>query len=138
MEFRKENGAHIIILHAGDEIINALESYANKSGIESCFFKGIGAAKNIELAFFDLKTKKYSAKNISGDHEICSMNGNISKIGENWKVHAHAVFSDSECRCIGGHISSAVISVTGEIIAIPCRSLKRYPIADSELKLIKL
>jgi predicted DNA-binding protein with PD1-like motif len=63
-----------------------------------------------------LETKKYYPKELNGDYEITNLIGNISTMKGKIYLHLHITISDSNNNAFGGHLNSAIISTTGEII----------------------
>jgi len=77
---------------------------------------GIGAVEGATIGFYDLKTKKYYPKELDKDYEVTSLSGNISTMDGEVYLHLHINLTDSNYNTFGGHLNSAVISGTGEII----------------------
>lgn len=77
---------------------------------------GIGSVKGATIGFYDPKTKKYYPKELDGDYEITNLSGNISTMDGEIYLHLHISLSDSKYNTYGGHLNSAVISGTGEIV----------------------
>jgi predicted DNA-binding protein with PD1-like motif len=58
-----------------------------------------------------------------------------------WEVypHLHATLSDEDCNLRGGHLSSGVISATGELVVTPLgKTLERRLFPESRLRLLVL
>jgi hypothetical protein len=51
-----------------------------------------------------------------GDHEITSLTGNISRMNDEVYLHLHINLSDANYQTYGGHLNSAVVSATCEIV----------------------
>ena len=98
----------------GDEPISLLEALAGMRGL-SFHFSMIGGCSAVELAYYDIETKKYSSKTHSARNiEIITITGNVAWFeGKPW-VHAHGVFGDDNHNCFGGHINRLTISASGE------------------------
>ena len=47
---------------------------------------------------------------------IISLNGNISEVDGSPFVHIHIIIGDSDYRTFGGHLGSAIVGITCEII----------------------
>ena len=77
---------------------------------------GIGAADKATIGLFEPATKKYHSRELTGDMEITSLMGNISTQERDVYLHLHATLAGSSHQAIGGHLNSAVISATGEIV----------------------
>jgi len=72
--------------------------------------------KNVKLAHFDPKGKKYSEITLNKQLEIASLSGTISICKDEIHFHLHSVFSDNLFKTYGGHLKSAIVSPTAEII----------------------
>lgn len=117
-EVSMDKKAIIVRMDRDDEVISSLESLVEKLGIESGFFYGIGAVRDVVISYFDLQSKNYIDKEMKEELEVVSLVGNISYIyGESKLViHAHISLSDREMRLFGGHLKKAFVSVTLEVV----------------------
>ncbi|MFP4017317.1 MAG: PPC domain-containing DNA-binding protein [Halanaerobiales bacterium] len=116
MEYGKFKDKYVLRLEKGEEIVSTIKKFCEEKGVKLARVSGIGAVDRAEIGLFDTKNKEYHSKELRGDHEITSLNGNIStKDGETY-LHLHINLSDEEYNTKGGHLSSAVISGTGEIV----------------------
>ncbi|AJA47589.1 hypothetical protein CPAST_c15140 [Clostridium pasteurianum DSM 525 = ATCC 6013] len=117
MEFKKVNNKWILRLDKGEEIISTLKSFFKEKNIKCAFISGIGAANKLKLGVFDVKKKAYNLRDFSGDFEITSLIGNITSLDkDDIYVHLHATIADIECNAYAGHVKSAYVSITAEIL----------------------
>lgn len=117
MKSKKNSTGYIIRLEKGEEVMETLTKFCETEKIKSGSISGIGATSDATLKSFDVKTKKYLEKKFSGEnYEILSLNGNITSLNDKPFLHMHAVLSDPNYIAFGGHLGSATISTTGEII----------------------
>lgn len=116
MEYKKFGSKYLVRLAKGEEIVESISSLAKKEGIKLARISGIGAVNKAEVGLFSPETKKYDSKEFNEDLEIISLEGNISEMEGKTYVHAHIALGDEDLKVHGGHLNSAVISVTGEII----------------------
>ena len=79
---------------------------------------GLGALSDIELQHFNLATKEYSPKKLSGQYEITSLHGNISEMSGKSYIHAHIAVGDSQFNSWSGHLKEAIVSATCEIFLV--------------------
>ena len=116
MQSKKIGNAYMIRLEKGEEIAESLKRFCQEKGIKSGSISGIGATDNVSLKYYDLAKKQYTAKHFrSENYEILSINGNVSLLNDEPFTHIHITLSDSHHHAFGGHLESAVISVTCEI-----------------------
>ena len=116
MQYRLEGNKILLVLEKGDEILQSIYTVINEANIKFGWINGIGAAENITLGAYPLKLKDYIKKEFKGEFELTSLMGNISTKSGNPFVHIHANISDEECNAFAGHLFTATVSVTCELI----------------------
>ncbi len=116
MEYRRFGNKYVIRMDKGEEIVKTLEEFCKKEEVELGWVKGIGAVNKATIGLFHIDTKEYHSTELRGDFEITSLLGNISTMEGEVYLHLHINLSDSQYKTYGGHLSSAVISATGELI----------------------
>lgn len=119
MRYVKDGARIILRLDDGDEIISSLKAICKKEKIKSAFFSGLGAAKRAEIAHYNPKTKKYKTKKPKGPLEIVSLTGNVAMLQGEPVVHAHVCFSVPDFSTFSGHLMSAEVYPTCEILMTP-------------------
>jgi len=102
-------------LDRGEEIVESLRAFAEHEGVRAAFFTAIGAVGETELGFFDPTTMAYERRRFEGDHEIGSLNGNISMLEGRPFPHAHIVIGRRDFGAWTGHLFRGVVTVTCEI-----------------------
>lgn len=116
MEYKKFGNKYVLRMDRGEEIVETLKTFCREENITLGWVKGIGAVNQATVGLFEVASKKYHSTNFEGDYEITSLVGNISTMNNEVYLHLHINLSDIECRTFGGHLNSATIGVTGEII----------------------
>lgn len=117
MKSKKVDNKYIIRLEKGEEIIKTLSEFCQENNILAGSLTGIGAANDITMKSFDTKKNEYVSKRFNEEsYEIISLNGNISLLGNQPFLHIHISIGNSNYNVFGGHLDSAVISITCEII----------------------
>lgn len=115
MHYQLNGDTYAVRLEIGDEIVASLTELCLKENLRYAQVSGIGAVKSAVVGLYNVYDKKYYSESFIEPMELLSLLGSITeKEGEPY-LHLHAVFSDDGCRSFGGHLSSAVIGVTGEI-----------------------
>ena len=114
--FSKKCGdTYVLRLEIGEEIVSAIKDFCMRNNLFCAEVSGIGAVSEATLGFYNVRSKEYSKTVIEGPLEMVSLLGSVTqKDGEPY-LHLHASFSGKDCNCLGGHLNSAVIGVTGEI-----------------------
>ena len=116
MEYRKFGDKYVIRMDKGEEIVNTLMNFCKEQGIKLGKVSAIGAVNKATIGLFKTSEKKYYSSELTGDFEITGLNGNISTmIGETY-LHLHIGIADEKHNVYGGHLNSAVVSATCEMI----------------------
>lgn len=119
VNYRLVDGTYIIRLDKGQEIMSVLRQFCKENNITSGTIQGIGAGENLNIGFFNTKTKQYEVKNIKDCVEITSLLGNITLKDNEPFIHLHITTADSFHSVSGGHLLSGEIALTGEIFIKP-------------------
>ena len=77
---------------------------------------GIGAVNKATIGLYEVSKQEYISTELSGDMEIVSLGGNISEMNGEVYVHLHIALGTSDSNVKAGHLNSAIISGTGELI----------------------
>lgn len=116
MEYEKFGDRCVVRLDKGEEVVSALKDFCEDNNIQLGLIMGLGSASEVELALFDTDKKEFHSRKLKGVFEIALLNGNISQMEGKVYLHIHAVIGDEEFNSYAGHLKSAVISGTGEVI----------------------
>lgn len=112
MRYKKITPSSFILrLSRGEEVIGTLTDFCQQNKIFSGSFSGLGAADSIELAHYSVKTKEYTHKIFTGEHEVATITGIITSD----KVHVHATIANNTFVSYAGHLAKMVISGACEI-----------------------
>ncbi|QMV02094.1 DUF296 domain-containing protein [Devosia sp. D6-9] len=108
---------YAIILATGDEVTACLTAFAKEAGLQAASFKAIGAFKSARLAFFDWEAKEYLPIAVDEQVEVASLTGDVA-IGPDDKpaLHIHAVLGRRDGSAVAGHLLSAEVRPTLEVI----------------------
>ena len=116
MEYRKFGDTFVIRIDKGEEIVESLRTVCEKEGIRLGWVKGIGAVNDVTIGLFETASKTYISKRLQGDYEITGLLGNISRMDGKPYLHLHINISGADYNVLGGHLNSATVSATCEII----------------------
>jgi len=116
MKIKKFGNKWVVRIDKGEEIVETLKQFCKKNKIKLGSVSGVGGIKRVTVGSFKAKTKEYFSQELTGDYEITNLIGNISTMKGKIYLHLHITISDSNNNAFGGHLNSAVISTTGEII----------------------
>jgi hypothetical protein len=128
LDYKKFNGKILLRLDKGDEITESVSKVCTENNVKFASIDGIGACGSATLGYYEPDTKVFTKKVFDkGDYEIISLIGNFSLCDGKPYVHMHISISGSDYRVFGGHLISAVISITGEILLTPVGDVsKKY------------
>lgn len=93
-----------------------IQKYILERGISAGTIQGIGAVDRVVLQYYSLEKKEYFSKEFEGEYEIASLLGNISLMDGKPRAHLHIVIGDTEYRAFAGHLESAQVGITCEIV----------------------
>ena len=126
MDYKKLGDKIYLRLDRGDEVILSILCVCKKERVLSATYSGIGGCGDVTVSTLIPEDNSFMPHNKTGLLEMISLNGNISA-DENNQIysHAHAMFSylneKDELQFLGGHLTKAVISYTGEIVITPVK-----------------
>jgi len=108
---------YAIILSSGDEVMSCLTAFAKEADLQAASFKAIGAFRPATLAFFDWEQKTYLPIELDEQVEVASLTGDVA-VGPDGQpaVHVHAVPGRRDGSALAGHLRSAEVRPTLEII----------------------
>lgn len=115
MQYRKVETGYFLRLEKGEEVLSSIVQFAAKENIGSGAFFGLGAINNIELGYYDLKTRKYEKGKFAEDMEVGNITGNISHLDGKPFIHTHVTVSGKDLKAYTGHLFSAAVALTLEI-----------------------
>jgi uncharacterized protein len=106
-----------VILDTGDEILSSLKSFARTEHLAGSSFKAIGALSAVDLGWLNWETRKYeTAVKLQEQVELLSLIGDIALKDDEPQVHAHLVIGRQDGTAHGGHLLSATVRPTCEIV----------------------
>jgi len=128
---------YAVIFYQGDEAFSGLLDFAEKYHISSAHFTAIGALNGATLGRFDPQRKMYKKIPIEGQVEVIGMSGDIALYQGKPVVHTHMVVGTSDGTTRGGHVLSAYVSPTLEVMVTvdPISMQKRFD-PETDLTLI--
>ncbi len=115
MEKKREGDLLVIRLSNGEDMLGAMKQALAEEGITSAIvLGGVGMIRNAGLSFYRGRGE-YETVPLATESELCSLNGNISKHGDDLVIHLHAVVGRPGGNALAGHLSSAIVNMTAEI-----------------------
>ena len=106
-----------VIFDTGEDPIEGLTRLATDQNLNASSFTAIGAFSEALLGYFDWEKKDYERIPVREQTEVLSLIGDIAVEGADVKkVHAHVVLGRRDGSACGGHLLSAKVRPTLEII----------------------
>ena len=129
----------VLVFEIDDDPMTGLLDFAREQRLTAGHFTGIGAFREATLAYFDWQRKEYLHIPVREQVEVLALTGDIALEKHQPKVHAHAVVGKRDGSAHGGHLISARVRPTLEIVLTQSPShLRRRMDSSSGLALIDL
>ncbi|MFT7644735.1 MAG: putative DNA-binding protein with PD1-like motif [Candidatus Paceibacteria bacterium] len=112
----EQNNSQTLAFARGEEMMFLLKEYFMEHKIQGAHIAGLGAADQLDIAYYNIETKEYERHRIDEEVEILNLNGNVgvNREGE-IVVHMHGTFGRKDLSVFGGHIFAMKVSGAGEI-----------------------
>lgn len=107
-----------LVFERGDEVIAPIENFAAQQGLGASRITAIGAFEKAELGYFDWPRKDYERIAVDEQVEVLSLVGDIALDQGRPKLHLHAVLGRRDGSTIGGHLLSATVRPTLEVLLV--------------------
>lgn len=137
-----ENGERVfaVIFDTGEDPVAGLTRFAEEQNLTASGFTAIGAFSEAMLGYFDWEKKDYERIAVNEQTEVLALVGDIAVQDENKKkVHAHVVLGKRDGAACGGHLLSAKVRPTLEVIVTESPGyLRRVHDPQSGLALIRI
>lgn len=118
MTYTHDGFNYLVRLEKGELMMQSLQQLVRDEYIAGAWISGLGAALWCELGFYHLDAHEYSFKRIdpaAGALEITSLQGNVSWMNDEPKLHIHGSFSDEKMQGYGGHVKELAVGGTCEV-----------------------
>lgn len=130
---------YAVVFDKGDEVMAGLKAFAQDVGLSGAHFTAIGAFSEATLGYFERDRKRYKKLPIQEQVEVLSLIGDVALKDGRPEIHAHVVVGTSDGTARGGHILSATVWPTLEVIVTESpRHLRKSHDEETGLALIDL
>ncbi len=116
MDYRVFFDKIIARIDKGEEICAQLKVICEREGIGLASVSAIGAVGAFTVGVFEPHTKQYKANTFEGDYEIVSLSGTVTELDGKFYSHLHMSAGDNDGKVFGGHLNSATVSATCEMV----------------------
>jgi predicted DNA-binding protein with PD1-like motif len=140
-ELLRQGGERVfaVIFETGDDPVAGLTRFAEEQGLSASSFTAIGAFSEAMLGYFDWDKKDYERIPVKEQVEVLALVGDIALQDGKPKLHAHVVLGRRDGSARGGHLLSARVRPTLEVVVTESPAhLRRRPDPASGLALIDL
>ena len=103
-------------LAAGSTVPDDIVAIASGSGMECAAVEGIGGVDELTIAYYNHQTKKYEEHHFNEFLEVTSLIGNVTVKEGKLFLHAHGTFGRKDLSVVGGHVMSARVYPTLEMV----------------------
>jgi predicted DNA-binding protein with PD1-like motif len=109
----------VLVFEPGEEVMAELLAFASEQRMAGAHFTAIGAFERVALGFFEPQKKNYKKIPIDEQVELLSLVGNIARDHHGQaRIHAHVVVGKSDGTAHGGHLMSAHVRPTLEVVLV--------------------
>lgn len=116
MDYRRFDNKIIARFDRGEEVHECLKKIALEENIKLASISALGATDDFTIGVYKVDDKSYSEKNFKGIFEILAITGTITTKDGEYYPHLHITVADDKGNGFGGHLISANISVTCEMV----------------------
>lgn len=107
---------YAVALETGDEAVAKLGDFVREQEIEAASITAIGAFRRAVLGYFQWESKQYKKIPVEEQVEVLSLIGDVAVSEGKPTLHMHAVLGKSDGSVVGGHLLSAEVRPTLEVI----------------------
>ena len=116
MEYRRFQDTLIVRMDRGEEITEQLRAVAEKENVTLASVEALGAVNDFTVGVYNTAEKKYYSNRFQGAYEIVSLTGTVTTMDGQFYHHLHMSAGDEKGAVFGGHLNSAVVSATCEMV----------------------
>ena len=116
MQYRKFGNKYFVRIDRGEEVMASLKELCGKENITLAEVKALGAVDDFSVGLFDVDEKKYHSSRFTFPAEIVSLWGTVTTKDGEFYAHIHMSTGDKDGHVFGGHLNSARVSATCEMI----------------------
>lgn len=119
MQFEPSLTGYVLRLDLGEEVQKSLIEFAKQTNLQSAFYFGFGGIKQVKLGYFQIDKGDYAPTLFEkGLYELVNLTGNLTRVGPDPFPHTHLTMGDDKHQTYSGHLLSAIVGVTVEIMVI--------------------
>lgn len=116
MEYRRFGKKIVVRMDPGEEILTVLQTVCEVEHITLAEVRALGALASFRTGLFDTAEKSYHGTEFTMPTEITSLWGTVTIKDGAFYPHIHMSAADETGNVHGGHLNSAVVSATCEMV----------------------
>lgn len=129
----------VLVFGKGEEAKAGLMAFALGNNLQAAHFTAVGAFQKVDLGYFDPQAKAYQTIPVNEQVEVLSLAGNVTEHEGKPTIHAHVVVGKRDGTAHGGHLMSAIVNPTLEIMLTEApQHLTRVKDPETGLAFIRL
>jgi predicted DNA-binding protein with PD1-like motif len=106
----------VLVFGSGEDPVPELERFAAEQELRGAHLTAIGAFSEAVVAYFDWEAKRYRPIPFREQVEVLSLAGDVAGTESGPKLHAHVVLGRGDGSAVGGHLRSARVRPTLEVV----------------------
>jgi predicted DNA-binding protein with PD1-like motif len=139
VQFQRFGEGYELRLEAGERLMETITRFAEQQSISFAALSGLGAVRQVRLAYFNIETLQYETHDLEEQLEALSLIGNVSLRDGRPFVHLHGSFGRRDLSVLGGHVMEGIVRPTIEMWLRPEEvGVNRAPDEESGLALLDL
>ncbi|MFH1235061.1 MAG: DUF296 domain-containing protein [Candidatus Diapherotrites archaeon] len=118
MDCKEEESLVFVRMCPGEDFFEGLEKACKRTGaVAAVVLSAVGMLSDFELGYFKAKGD-YAKQSFKKPHELVALSGIIIREPKVYNFHLHAALADEKKKVKGGHLFSAKVQVTAEIVLL--------------------
>ncbi len=106
----------VLVFATGDDPVPELERFAAEQELRGAHLTAIGAFSEAVVAWFDWDARAYRPIRFREQVEVLSLAGDVAIADGRPRLHAHVVLGRRDGSAVGGHLRSARVRPTLEVV----------------------
>ena len=116
MDYRRFGNTIVARIDKGEEIVEKVMELAARERVALASVRALGAVGRFTAGVFRTEEKQYLSNEFQGSFEIVSLTGTVNTMEGKPYCHLHISAGNERGEVFGGHLNSAVVSATCELV----------------------
>ena len=116
MDYRRFGNKIVARIDRGEEILEQVKELARRENITLASVTALGATNDFTVGVYKVEEQRYYANEFRGNFEIVSLTGTINTMDGAFYTHLHMSAGNDTGPVFGGHLNSAFVSATCEMV----------------------